>query len=63
MQYDKRRPTLMASLAAADRGEIEVCPPLDRGAAAAAFRQWFPADLNDRVDLALIRDRICMTRC
>jgi hypothetical protein len=44
VQYDKRRPTLTASLAAADRGEIQVCPPLDRGAAAAAFRQWFPAD-------------------
>jgi hypothetical protein len=38
VQYDKRRPTLTAPLAAADRGEIEVSA-LDRKAAAAAFRQ------------------------
>jgi hypothetical protein len=43
VQYDKRRPTLTAPLAAADRGEIEVSA-LDREAAAAAFRQRFPAD-------------------
>lgn len=52
VQYVTRRPALHAGLTRADRGEVEVAA-LDRGGAAAAFNQRYPA--NCRIEAIYLK--------